>query len=86
MSKKQKRLQRLRATPAPTDFTWEELLSVMEGAGFSASCGGGSHYTFEHTKGVRFGISKTHPSGILKRYQITDVIDALDRVGAFGES
>ncbi|MBL8484648.1 MAG: type II toxin-antitoxin system HicA family toxin [Rhodocyclaceae bacterium] len=86
MSKKQKRLERLCATPSPTDFTWDELLAVMEAAGFRAACSGGSHYTFEHTSGPRLSISKTHPSGILKRYQIEAVIDALRRVGTIKDN
>lgn len=32
---------------------------------------------FEHTSGFRFRMSKTHPSGILKSYQIHDAKNAL---------
>ncbi len=32
---------------------------------------------FEHTSGFRFGMSKTHPSGILKDYQVRDAKKAL---------
>jgi hypothetical protein len=39
----------------------------------------------EHSSGFRFGVSKTHPSGILKGYQIRDVIAALYAVGELGE-
>ena len=35
---------------------------------------------FEHSRGFRFGASKTHPSGLLKRYQIKNAIDALATV------
>ena len=80
MSKKDKLLQRLHKIPPPVDFTWEEFLSVMRGAGFTESCDGGSHYMFEHSRGFRFGASKTHPSGLLKRYQIKNAIDALATV------
>ena len=38
--------------------------------GFTEDCVGGSHYTFEHATGLRISMSKTHPSGVLKRYQI----------------
>jgi hypothetical protein len=34
MSKKEKRLLRLFRKPVPTDFTWDELLSVMDAANF----------------------------------------------------
>lgn len=86
MSKKEKLQQKLFATPPPKDFTWEELVVVMQRANFSESCGGGSHYTFEHTSGYRFQMSKTHPSGILKRYQVDAAKDALVNIGfAYGE-
>lgn len=83
MSKKEKRLLRLFKKPPPTDFTWDELLSVMDAANFTNNCDGGSHYTFEHKSGYRFGVSKTHPSGILKRYQIDETKEALQSVGEF---
>ena len=81
MSKKEKRLVRLFKIPPPKDFTWDELISVMDAANFSSSCDGGSHYAFEHKSGYQFHVSKTHPSGILKRYQIDDLKDALQNVG-----
>lgn len=81
MSKKEKRLQRLFCNPQPTDFTWEEFISVMTAANFSNECNGGSHYTFEHTSGYRFSVSRTHPSGILLRYQIKNAKEALQQVG-----
>lgn len=83
MSKKEKRLLRLFKVPPPKDFTWDELISIMDAAHFSNDCDGGSHYTFEHESGYKFGISKTHPSGILKKYQIDDTKEALQSVGAY---
>ena len=85
MSKKEKRLQKLCAIPPPKDFPWDELVAVMRAADFKAYCDGGSHYTFEHISGFSFGMSKTHPSGILKRYQVEDAIEALRDVGAIGD-
>lgn len=81
MSKKEKRLLRLFQNPPVKDFTWEELLSVMQGAGFKERCTGGSHYDFAHTSGISFHASKTHPTGILKRYQIMDAREILERIG-----
>jgi len=86
MSKKDKRLKRLFGIPPPKDFSWDELITVMNAAGFDEYCDGGSHYTFEHATGFTFGISKTHPSGILKRYQIDDAKEALQAVGILGDS
>lgn len=65
---------------------WDDVLTLMERAGFTATCHGGSHYMFEHTSGYRFRMSKTHPSGILKPYQIRDAIQALRCVGEDGDS
>ena len=36
---------------------------------------------FEHTSGFRFRMSKTHPSGILKAYQVRDAKKALKHIG-----
>lgn len=82
MSKKEKLRNKLFATPLPKSFSWEELITLMTHADFSNCCDGGSHYTFEHKDGLRLGVSKTHPSGILKSYQVKAVKDALIRVAA----
>ncbi len=82
MAKREKQLQKLFANPAPKDFTWQELLTVMRAAGYSEKCTSGSHYMFEHLNGHRFWASKTHPSGLLKAYQVSAVKDALIFVGA----
>lgn len=80
MPKKDKLLERLKNKPPPLDFRWDDLVTLMTRAGFGYECTGGSHYTFEHSSGFRFFMSKTHPGGILKRYQIRDAIDALAAV------
>jgi hypothetical protein len=87
VSKKQKLLQKLLKVPSPRDFSWDELIVLMEHHGFKACppSGGGSHYTFQHVSGFCFGVSKTHPSGLLKTYQVKDAIDALERVGVTGK-
>ena len=84
MSKKLKLLIKLRKIPSPKDFPWSDLVTLLRQAGFEESCESGSHYMFEHVKsGFRFGMSKTHPSGILKRYQIDAAKSALEAVNAF---
>lgn len=80
MSKKEKLYQKLHKIPPPKDFAWEELVTLMRHAGFIESCEGGSHYMFEHESGYRFSMSKTHPSGILKRYQVDNAKTALEAV------
>ena len=82
MSKKEKLLKKLFAKPMPKDFAWNELLTLMSGFGFKNSCKGGSHYMFEHREtGFRFRMSKTHPSGILKAYQVHAAKNALQHIG-----
>lgn len=81
MSKSEKLYKRLFSNNPPTDFTWEELITVMRRIGFKESCCGGSHYIFEHISGYRFSISKTHPSGILKKYQVKAAKEAINSVG-----
>ena len=82
MPKRDKLLLRLAARPAPKDFSWDELLTVMRRCGFESRCDGGSHYMFEHATGLRLGVSRTHPGGTLKAYQIKSVLEALARVDA----
>jgi hypothetical protein len=80
VSKREKLLQKLNRVPAPKDFTWDEIVTLLRQWDFKESCEGGSHYMFEHSSGFRFGMSKTHPAGILKRYQIDEAKAALDHV------
>jgi hypothetical protein len=82
MSKKEKLLAKLCASPSPKDFPWHDLVTLMGYYGFESTCGGGSHYMFEHSSGFRFRMSKTHPSGILKTYQVRDAKNALWHIGA----
>jgi predicted RNA binding protein YcfA (HicA-like mRNA interferase family) len=86
VSKKDKILKKLYASPTPKDFRWEDLVTLMRRAGFTESCDGGSHYTFEHVSGYRVQISKTHPGGILKPYQVKSAKEALQIVGIPGDS
>lgn len=85
MSKKEKRIAKLCAIPPPKDFAWSELVALMRAAGFQEYCDSGSHYTFEHISGFSLVMSKTHPSGILKPYQVKAAKEALRFVGIIGE-
>jgi predicted RNA binding protein YcfA (HicA-like mRNA interferase family) len=85
MSKKQKLLDKLCAKPQPKGFSWENLVTLMRQNDFTESCEGGSHYIFEHATGLRLVISKTHPSGVLKSYQVRAVKEALTNIGVIGD-
>ena len=81
MSKKEKLLAKLYVSPSPKDFPWRDLIALMDSHGFKNTCRGGSHYMFEHKSGFRFSMSKTHPSGILKNYQVRNAKNALRHIG-----
>lgn len=85
MSKKDKLLGKLLAAPAPRDFAWDDLVTIMTRSKFDNRCSGGSHYIFEHESGYRFSMSKTHPGGILKTYQVKAAIEALKQVRAIND-
>ena len=74
-------MEKLCAVPPPKDFPWHDLITLMESFRFKPTCSGGSHYMFEHESGYRFSMSRTHPSGILKAYQIRDAKKALKHIG-----
>jgi hypothetical protein len=86
MSKRSKRLAKLCAIPAPKDYSWDDLVALLCSVGFEERCNGGSHFTFTHTSsGFVLMVSRTHPSGILKSYQIKAAKDALRQIGALTE-
>ncbi|MFD3003653.1 type II toxin-antitoxin system HicA family toxin [Pontibacter diazotrophicus] len=79
MSKKDKLIERF--CSCPTDFTWSELVSMLNGLGYQEHTGGktgGSRRAFVHvtTKHV-INLHKPHPGNILKRYQLKIVMDSL---------
>jgi predicted RNA binding protein YcfA (HicA-like mRNA interferase family) len=80
VSKQDKLRARLAKKPPPKDFSWDELITLMKANDFSVSCGSGSHHRFQHTSGLTLSISKTHPSGLLKAYQVKSALEALDAI------
>lgn len=81
MSKTGKLLVVLKRIPRPKDFTWEDLVTLMRSAGYVETCNGGSHYMFEHHSGHRLRMSKSHPAGVLKPYQVDAAKEALRTIG-----
>jgi predicted RNA binding protein YcfA (HicA-like mRNA interferase family) len=86
VSKREKLRQKLNRVPPPKDFTWEEVVTLLRQYDFKESCDGGSHYMFEHSSGYRFGMSKSHPAGVLRRYQIDDAKEALDHIAKIAKN
>ena len=78
MSKKEKLTQRLLSRP--TDFTFDELTTLLKHLGYSMETPGktsGSRVSFSKNEGYYIRLHKPHPRNIMKRYQIDDIIGNL---------
>jgi predicted RNA binding protein YcfA (HicA-like mRNA interferase family) len=80
MAKQDKVEEKLYKKPPPTDLHWDELRGLLLSKGYREIQGSGSRVKFHHPEhgDALISIHKPHPSGILKRYQIKDVIEALE--------
>ena len=82
LSKRDKLIQRFLAFPR--DFTWRELVTMMESFGYEQTGGGrsgGSRVKFLHKSLPPIILHKPHPSPILKRYQLEQIAEILTREG-----
>ena len=78
MSRKEKLIQR--CVSVPNDFSWQELIKLLSGFGYQLSGAGktgGSRVRFIHEMLPPIILHKPHPSTVLKRYQIEQVIELL---------
>lgn len=80
MSRFEKLLKKLLSRPK--DFTYNELIKVLNGFGYVEQQGSGSRVVFFNGS-LKHSIKlhKPHPGNILKRYQIDIVIDELKTKG-----
>ena len=85
MNKKDKLLQRFRTLPK--DFTFDEMVAVFKGCGFSLSNKGatsGSRIEFiNENDGNSYIMHKPHPSNIIKGYVMRQVYSYLEVNGYF---
>lgn len=68
----------------PNDFTWEELVRLLEGFGFDLQKSGktgGSRRRFYRRGFPPIDLHQPHPRKILRMYQIKDIITYLRNVG-----
>lgn len=81
MSQKDKLVARL--LKRPKDFTFDEMVSLLSYYGYELKKGGvGSGVKFIRGRGDEvINFHKPHPSGILKRYILDQVIDKLRKDG-----
>ena len=78
MSRNEKLLNRLRSVP--TDFTWDELVSVLAYYGYKelkSGKTGGSRRKFSNDQKRIIALHKPHPSNLVKGYAIRQVIEYL---------
>jgi hypothetical protein len=82
MTRKEKLLKRLQTKPK--DFTWNELVTLLNWLGFTEETTGktgGSRRRFINEQELVISLHKPHPKQILKRYQIDQVIEILTEEG-----
>ena len=66
----------------PTDFTWDELTSLLAGFGYApAKAGktGGSRVRFIHEALEPIILHRPHPTPALKRYQLEQIEEILKK-------
>ncbi|QYS89590.1 type II toxin-antitoxin system HicA family toxin [Flavobacterium columnare] len=79
MSKIEKLIERLKSKPK--DFTWEEMLKVLNYFGYeelSKGKTGGSRRKFVNQNKQIISLHEPHPQRILKAYQLDIIIDFLN--------
>ena len=78
MSRRSKLIARLERTPR--DFTWAELVTLLEGLGYSEVKRGktaGSRRRFVHATAAMISLHEPHPGSELRAYQVKLVLETL---------
>ena len=68
----------------PRDFTWKELISMLAGFGYELSASeatSGSRVKFLHSDLPPIILHRPHPTPVLKRYQMEQVLAHLKAEG-----
>jgi hypothetical protein len=79
MSKKNKLISRF--LNMPSDFHYDEMVNLLGYFGFNEVKKGktsGSRVKFENEEEVPIILHKPHPSGIMKRYQMKQIMEILE--------
>jgi hypothetical protein len=82
MGKTDKLLKRLLSDPK--DFTWNELVSILNYFGYKelkTGKTGGSRRKFSDSENNIISLHKPHPGNILKSYQLKDILIHLKERG-----
>ncbi|HEY8781077.1 MAG TPA: type II toxin-antitoxin system HicA family toxin [Mucilaginibacter sp.] len=84
MGKIDKLIERFQSKPK--DFTWDELVSVLNHFGYNEMAKGktgGSRRRFSHEDKSVIILHKPHPQPIIKAYVIKEVLEHLTEKGSF---
>jgi predicted RNA binding protein YcfA (HicA-like mRNA interferase family) len=82
MTKKEKLLNRLKLRPK--DFTWKELINLLNMLGYEqvkTGISGGSRRRFVHPTRPTITLHKPHPAPTVKRYVLNDFLELLRKEG-----
>ncbi|MFO7811742.1 MAG: type II toxin-antitoxin system HicA family toxin [Pelovirga sp.] len=82
MTRQEKLLQRFKNKPA--NFRWSDLQSLLAGLGYVIVTGGktgGSRVRFVHPERPPIIMHKPHPTPVLKRYQVEQILVFLKKEG-----
>ena len=82
MARKDKLIERFKTKPS--DFTWSELVRLLSRLGYTqikTGKAGGSRRRFVHPQAPIITLHEPHPHGILKAYQVRQVLELLEREG-----
>jgi predicted RNA binding protein YcfA (HicA-like mRNA interferase family) len=82
MAQKEKLLARLKQRPK--DFTWNELINLLNMLGYEqikTGKSGGSRRRFVHPTAPTITLHKPHPSPTVKRYVLDDILELFKKEG-----
>lgn len=82
MSRREKLIARFRTIPS--DFTWDEIRSLLTGLGYVAEEGAGSRVHFIDAEGNKISLHRPHPGNIVKTYVIRQVNEHLMEHDKYG--
>ncbi len=80
MGRRDKLVERFRTTPK--DFTWDELVRLLESLGYrKAPSGrtGGSRRRFVHDTAPTINLHRPHPGNVVRAYALRNVLELLAR-------
>lgn len=78
MSKHDKALRKLCATPTPTNVQWDELKGILERLGYQALTGSGSRRKFFHReKNALIICHEPHPTSEVDKGCVANVVEHL---------